>query len=107
MRQKVSRRCLKMRRKETKSAGIIPFMIESMCLHLSEKESLQYLKDRGFIVSRAELYRIKNEIKESTSQRPNLIASKEFFTQHRDRIDTLRVILKEMWVNYHIENNRY
>jgi len=22
-----------------------------------------------------------------------------------ERIDTLRVILKEMWVNYHIENN--
>jgi hypothetical protein len=76
-----------------------------MCLHLSEKESLQYLKDRGFIVSRAELYRLKNEVKESTNECPNLIASKEFFTQHMERIDTLRVILKEMWVNYHIENN--
>ena len=45
-----------MRRKETKTAGIFPFMIESMCLHLSEKVSLQYLKDRGFIVSSAEFY---------------------------------------------------
>ena len=47
-------------------------MIESMCLHLSEKESLQYLKDRGFIVSRAELYRLKNEVKESTNELLNL-----------------------------------
>jgi hypothetical protein len=35
----------------------------------------------------------------------NLIAFKEFLTQHMERIDTLRVILKEMWLNYHIENN--
>ena len=56
-------------------------------------------------MSRAELYRLKNEVKESTNECPNLIASKEFFTQHMERIDTLGVILKEMWVNYHIENN--
>lgn len=35
----------------------------------------------------------------------NLIAFKEFLIQHMERIDTLRVILKEMWLNYHIENN--
>lgn len=35
----------------------------------------------------------------------NLIAFKEFLTQHMERIDTLRVILKETWLNYHIENN--
>jgi hypothetical protein len=69
---KVSRRCLKMRRKETKTAGIFQFRIESMCLHLSDKESLQFLRDRGFIVSRAELYRLKNEVKESTNELLNL-----------------------------------
>jgi hypothetical protein len=105
MRQKVSRRWLKMSRKETKTTGIFPYIIECMCLHISEKESLSYLKDRGFIIPRAEFYRLKNEVKESTHERLNLIASKEFLTQHMERIDTLRVILKEMWVNYHIENN--
>ena len=84
-----------MRRKETKTGGIFPFMIESMCLHLSEKESLQYLKDRGFIVSWAELYRLKNEVKESTNERLNLIASKEFFTQDMERIDTSELFLKK------------
>jgi hypothetical protein len=94
-----------MRKKETKTAGIFPFVIECMCLHISEKESLSYLKDRGFTISRAEFYRLKKEVQESTQERLNLIASKEFLTQHMERIDTLRVILKEMWINYHIENN--
>ena len=94
-----------MRKKETKTAGIFPFVIECMCLHISEKESLSYLMDRGFTISRAEFYRLKKEVQESTQERLNLIASKEFLTQHMERIDTLRVILKEMWINYHIENN--
>lgn len=94
-----------MRKKETKTAGIFPYVIECMCLHISEKESLSYLKDRGFTISRAEFYRLKKEVQESTQERLNLIASKEFLTQHMERIDTLRVILKEMWINYHIENN--
>jgi hypothetical protein len=94
-----------MRKKETKTAGIFPFVIECMCLHISEKESLSYLKDRGFTISRVEFYRLKKEVQESTQERLNLIASKEFLTQRMERIDTLRVILKEMWLNYHIENN--
>ena len=94
-----------MRKKETKTAGIFPFVVECMCLHISEKESLSYLKDRVFTISRAEFYRLKKEVQESTQERLNLIASKEFLTQHMERIDTLRVILKEMWINYHIENN--
>ena len=94
-----------MRKKETKTVGIFPFVIECMCLHISEKEPLSYLKERGFTISRAEFYRLKKELQESTQERLNLIASKEFLTQHMERIDTLRVILKEMWINYHIENN--
>jgi hypothetical protein len=37
----------------------------------------------------------------------NLIASKEFLSQHLERIDTLRTILKEMWDNYHKETNPF
>ena len=98
-----------MSRHETskKTAGIYPYIIECMCLHISEKDSLSYLQDRGFTISRAEFYRLKNEVKESTNERLNLIASKEFLTQHMERIDTLRTILKEMWVNYHNEKNPF
>jgi hypothetical protein len=50
-------------------------------------------------------YCSKQEIKESTNERLNLIASKEFLSQHLERIDMLRTILKEMWANYHLEKN--
>ena len=58
--------------------GIEPYIIECMCLNLHDKESLQYLEDRGYSISRMELYRIKNEIKDNTQERLNLIASSEF-----------------------------
>ena len=76
-----------------------------MCLNLHDKEALAYLDDRGYSISRMELYRIKNEIKESTTSRLNLIASEEYLSQHIERIDMLKTIQKEMWANYHLEKN--
>ena len=92
-----------MRRKETKTTGIEPYIIECMCLNISEKESLSYLKYRGYSISPAEFYRIKNQIKESTQERLNLIASEQFMAQHLERIDMLKTIQKELWANYHLE----
>lgn len=94
-----------MNRKETKTTGIEPYIIDCMAMNLHENQALKYLDDNGFDISRAEFYRLKNEVKESTEERLNLIASKEFLSQHLERIDTLRTILKEMWANYHIEKN--
>ena len=94
-----------MRRKVSKTTGIDPYVIECMCLNISEKEALQYLKDRGYPISSREFYRIKNDIKSNTSSRLNLIASEEFMAQHIERIDMLKTIQKEMWANYHLEKN--
>jgi hypothetical protein len=94
-----------MPKKETKTMGIEPYVIDIMCMNLHEREALEYLDKNGYSISRAELYRVKNQIKESTQQRLNLIASQEFLSQHLERIDTLRTILKEMWANYHQEKN--
>jgi hypothetical protein len=76
-----------------------------MCLNLHDKEALAYLGDRGYSISRMELYRLKNEIKENTTERLNLIASEEFMAQHLERIDMLKTIQKELWNNYHLEKN--
>jgi hypothetical protein len=76
-----------------------------MCLNISEKEALSYLEDRGYSISSRELYRIKNQIKESTQERLNLIGSEEYLSQHIERIDMLKTIQKEMWANYHLEKN--
>lgn len=96
-----------MSRKETKTTGIEPYIMHCMCLNFSEINALNYLKDKGYDISHSEYYRLKNEVKESTHERLNLIASKEFLTQHMERIDTLRTILKEMWTNYHLEKNPF
>ncbi len=85
-----------MNRKKTKTTGIEPYLIDCMAMNLHENQALKYLDDNGFDISRAEFYRLKNEVKESSQERLNLIASKEFLSQHLERIDTLRTILKEM-----------
>lgn len=96
-----------MNRKKTKTTGIEPYLIDCMAMNLHENQALKYLDDNGFDISRAEFYRLKNEVKESSQERLNLIASKEFLSQHLERIDTLRTILKEMWANYHLEKNPF
>jgi hypothetical protein len=91
--------------KGTKTAGIEPYIIDCMCMRLDEKEALSYLEEKGYTISHTEYYRLKQEIKESTHQRLNLIASQEFLSQHLERIDMLRTILNEMWSNYHLEKS--
>lgn len=90
-----------MRVKDTKTKGIEPYIIDCVCMNMKEDQALDYLSSNGYDISRAEYYRLKNEVKESSQQRLNLIASTEFLSQHLERIDTLRTILKEMWANYH------
>jgi hypothetical protein len=94
-----------MHRNESKTAGIEPYIIEVICLRLHEQEALSYLEDRGYKISAAELYRLKNEVKNSTNRRLNFVASEEFLSQHLERIDTLKTIEGELWNNYHAETN--
>ncbi|MFN2434539.1 MAG: hypothetical protein ABR515_04100 [Nitrososphaeraceae archaeon] len=62
MRQKVSSGCVKLRRRETKTKGIEPFVIDCMAMNLHQDQALKYLDDNGYDISRAEYYRVKNEI---------------------------------------------
>lgn len=94
-----------MRRNNTKTKGIEPYIIECMCLNISEKDSLAYLADRGYKISHDTFYRLKSEIKDNTTERLNLIASEEFMAQHLERIDMLKTIQTELWSNYHLEKN--
>jgi hypothetical protein len=76
-------------------------------MRMSEQESLDFLELKGFEISSRTYYRLKEEIKNSTHQRLNLIASQEFMSQHLERIQTLVTINREMWANYHIEKNPF
>jgi len=74
-------------------------------MRLSEKQSLDYLKDNGYKISRPYFYELKKEIQESTQKRLYLIASKEYLEQHVERIETLKAINNEMWDNYRKEKD--
>ena len=69
-------------------------------MKLSEKEALDYLKDRGFTISRESYYRYKRKIAQSRFDRLSLIAKSQFVDQHLERIDQLELINQEMWHCY-------
>ena len=78
-------------------------VVETMSMRLNEREALEYLKTYGFQISRASLYRYKNNLKKRTRERLHIIAAKTFEEQHLERIDELELIKKLMWENYHKE----
>jgi hypothetical protein len=65
-----------------KNVGIKPYIIEIMAMGLTEKQSLSYLKYKGYEISDYHLYRLKKKIKESRFDRLNLIAKQGFVDQH-------------------------
>ena len=70
-----------------KNDSVRPFIIHCMVLKLSQKESLAYLKDKGFEISIQHFYRLKKNIQQSRFDRLNLIAKSQFVDQHLERID--------------------
>jgi hypothetical protein len=69
--------------------SINAFIIQTIVMRLSEKESLAYLKDRGFDISVPYYYRLKKNIQQSRFDRLSLIAKTQFVDQHLERIDQL------------------
>jgi hypothetical protein len=78
-----------------------------MLTRLSEKESLVYLKDKGYEISIQHFYRLKKGIQESRFDRLNLIAKQGFVDQHLERIDQLELINKEYWKLYNAEKDNF
>jgi len=78
-----------------------------MVMRLSEKESMQYLYDRGFKISVQHFYRLKKSIQQSRFDRLSLIAKSQFVDQHLERIDQLELINQEMWTLYRNEKDNF
>jgi hypothetical protein len=82
---------------------ILPIIIEVLVLDLSEQESINYLRDRGFKISVRYLYILKKKVKENRFSRLALIAKEQFQDQHIQRLENLEVIQKEYWKLYRLE----
>jgi hypothetical protein len=76
-------------------------------MRMTEIESLSYLREKGIQISPAKFYRIKKDIEDTKFERLSRIASREFVSQHLERIDQLETIIKEMWRNYDQEKDPY
>lgn len=61
-------------------------------MRLTEKESLEYLKDNGFEVSDTTLYRERGKLEKMKLKRLYQIAKYGFEEQHLERIDQLKMI---------------
>ena len=70
-----------------------------MLMRFNERESLDYVKEQGCQLSRAQYYRIKKRIQDSKFDRLNQI-TKGFIDHHLERLDTLELINHEMWTSY-------
>jgi hypothetical protein len=74
-------------------------VMRCMLMRFNERESLEYVREQGYQLSRAEYYRIKKRIQDSKFDRLNQIA-KGFVDHHLERLDTLELINHEMWTSY-------
>jgi len=80
-------------------------IVQTMCMRLSEVDSLKWLKAHGHEIKPATFYKIKAHIKGSTEKRKFELARDGLWEQHLERIDQLETVLKLAWENYHMETD--
>ncbi len=76
-------------------------------MNLSESESLEYLKQKGFPVTDRTYRTQKALIRSKRTDRLNQIIKYEFIDSHLDALDNLNHIKSEMWINYDKEQHPY
>ena len=80
-------------------------VMDCVVMRFNEKESLSYLKAHGHELKRAQFYKIKTKLKNNKESTINRIAIENGFAEsHLDRINSLRVLEREQWHLFHIED---
>lgn len=74
-------------------------VISTKVMRYSEKEALDYLKNKGYTMSRDKYYRTLGHISAETKKRLYEVA-KNSTERHMQRIDELATIKEELWNNY-------
>jgi hypothetical protein len=82
-------------------------VIEAIRMRLTEKQSLEYLKEIGFDIGPATYYREKKKIEDLKLKRLYHIAKIGFQDQHLERIDIYEMGFKMMWQNVSLEKDPY
>jgi hypothetical protein len=82
-------------------------VIETIRMRLTTDQSLQYLKDNGFSMSRSSYFRRKKKLEEKKLKRLYEIAKIGFQDQHLETIDQYEMGFKMMWQNVLLEKDPY
>ena len=82
-------------------------ILETIRMRLTEKQSLEYLKEVGFEIGPATLYREKRKVEQMKLKRLYHIAKIGFQDQHLERIDIYEMGFKMMWQNVLLEKEPY
>ena len=70
-------------------------------MRFTESEALEYLKSKGYEISKASYYKYLKDISVDTRKRLYDIC-KNFNEHHLERIDSLRIVEKELWQTYYM-----
>lgn len=80
-----------------KGTDILNAVSDCMVRRFSTKEALVRLESLGFTMSEAKFRRIKRHIRESTQDRLDFIAYKEYSQSHIDNIDSVKAVNNRLW----------
>ena len=83
-------------------------VLHTICMRMSEREALVYLKTRNHEMGVNKYYNLKEEIKTSKIKTLQDIALHDgLIEQHLDRIHNLEVIEHELWLTFNLETDNY
>lgn len=80
-----------------KGTEVLNAVQDCVIRRLSTKESLQFLESKGFQMSESKLRRIKRHLRESTNDRLDYIAYREYAASYIDAIDTIKSVNARLW----------
>lgn len=91
----------------SKDPTVRSLISQSMCLRLTEKETIDFLAKAGIKIHSRSLYNIKNKIKKSVGERVNTVYDSEMLEEHFLAIDTIKMAQKRLWECIEQEKNPY
>lgn len=91
----------------TKDKDLKLLIINCIITNKNRDDSISYLKEHNYTLSKPQFDRIKRNIKETRDKRVSEIANTGFIDAHLEALDTFAEIKKEMWKCYYNEQHPY
>ena len=91
----------------SKDPEVRSIIAQSMCLRLTEKETMDLLVKHNISFTRKTLYNIKEKLRKNMSERINNIYYWEYLDEYLLSIDTIKLCQKKMWECFEQEKDPF